>query len=225
LRTEDIVECAFFAVLLAGIVLIILGSAKKRGSPEAVRRIGAGLLVEGLAFLSFGLVTAYLIRGSDRLLVEGEIWAVRQGHGKYRGSNFEVTDAAGRPVRIRCRYDGVGLRQGDRARIRFIRYNGQLLQMTLLSGPYTGWELEESSGERAGWVIAALGIVCLIGRLGSGGRWGGSLRTLEMQSHRLRAPHLPRNDAGTCFGADLAWILSQPKSCPHPRALPGRRDA
>lgn len=163
MRAEDIVGFLFFAVILSGIVLILLGSGRKKNSPEAVRRIGAGLLVEGLAFVGFAIATAYLIRTSDKPVVEGNTWAIRQTYGKNRGTSFNLTDEAGRAVLIRCRYDGPGFREGERARLRYVRYNRQLLEITMLSGPYTGWHFQESSGQVSAALIGVLGLVCLIG--------------------------------------------------------------
>jgi hypothetical protein len=153
----------FFALLLSGIVLILLDSGRKKNSPETVRRIGAGLLVEGLAFVGFAIANVYLIRTSDKPVVEGNIWAIRQTYGKNRGTSFHLTDEAGRAVLIRCRYNGPGFHEGERARVRYIRYNRQLLEITMLSGPYTRWHFQESSGQMSAALIGVLGVVCFIG--------------------------------------------------------------
>lgn len=163
MRAEDTVGCLFFALLLSGIALILLGSGRKRNSPEAGRRIGAGLLVEGVAFVGFAMATVYLIRISDKPVVERNVWAIRQTYGKNRGTSFNVTDEAGRAVLIRCRYDGPGFHEGERARVRYIRYNRQLLELAMLSGPYTGWHFQESSGQTGAALIGMLGVVCFIG--------------------------------------------------------------
>jgi hypothetical protein len=71
-----------------------------------------------------------------------------------------ITDAAGHAVLIRCRYRGPGIVEGERARVRYVEYNRQLMEMDMLTGSYQAWHLRESSGEQGylGWV--AVGVVC-----------------------------------------------------------------
>ena len=71
-----------------------------------------------------------------------------------------ITDAAGHAVLIRCRYRGPGLVRGERARVRYVEYNGKLVEMDMLTGPFQKWHLQESSGEQGWWWWAAIGAVC-----------------------------------------------------------------
>jgi hypothetical protein len=113
----------------------------------------------GVAFLAFGLLTTYFIRTSARPLVEGNIWGVSEPV-RTSSAAFKLTLDSGRAVAIHCRYDGPGLREGDRARVRYVEYNQKLLELTMLTGSYTGWHFEESSGELSGELFGLIGLVC-----------------------------------------------------------------
>lgn len=158
MRAEDIVGCTFFAAMVIGLVLIIRGGMRKGGGDRS--QVKAGLIMEGLAFMFFGLATFYLVRTSPRLGIEGNIWDVHRIQSKSGGSQFRVTSDSGRVVVVRCRYRGPGLREGDRVRVRYIAYNQHLLELTMLSGPFEGWELEEPSQDWSWLVLAGLGLVC-----------------------------------------------------------------
>ena len=60
---------------------------------------------------------------------------------------FRLTDNSGKVTTLYCRYSGPGLREGDRARVRYVEFNKKMLELTMLTGSYTGWHFEESSGE------------------------------------------------------------------------------
>jgi hypothetical protein len=118
--------------------------------------VGIGLI--GFTLFAFGLVSFLLIHSSPRQVVEGNLWNVRQPmHG---GAQFIITDRSSRTVQIRCTYNGPGLLAGERARVRYVEYNGKLIEMDMLSGPYQVWHLREPSGEDgyAWWMF--VGIVC-----------------------------------------------------------------
>jgi hypothetical protein len=72
-----------------------------------------------------------------------------------------ITDAFGHAVQIRCRYSGPGFVQGERARVRYVAYNRELLEMDMLTCPYQRWHLRESSGELGCWWLVAIGVVCV----------------------------------------------------------------
>lgn len=165
MRAENVIGVAFFVALLTGLGLIVYGSQRKDPAARSLWH-GRGFVVEGLAFVVFGLLTDLMIRSSKRLLVDGNIWAIHQSHGKSSGTNFLITTEAGTVESVRCRYDGPGLREGDRARVHFLEYNRKLLALQMLSGPYEGWELRESSGEGSYWVIAGVGVICWLAAYG-----------------------------------------------------------
>ncbi|HEY5220086.1 MAG TPA: hypothetical protein VIJ16_09780, partial [Gemmatimonadaceae bacterium] len=71
-----------------------------------------------------------------------------------------VTGDSGAVVKILSVYDGPGLREGDRARVRYVQYNRRLTEFTALSGPYTGWHFEESPGERTAVAFTVIGLLC-----------------------------------------------------------------
>jgi hypothetical protein len=157
-RAEDIIGLSFFLVLFAGIGLMLYGTTRPVGSRQRSLGQATGLGIQGFAFLAFGLATSYCIRTSAGVVVEGNIWAVGQ---PMRGaSHFKVTDDSGQVTSIRCKYRGPGLREGDRARIQYIAYNGTLVELTMLTGSYAGWELEESTGEVGPLLFAGVGLVC-----------------------------------------------------------------
>jgi hypothetical protein len=160
-RTEDIVGLSFFLVLFLGIGLLFYGLKLGKQSLDAQHRwTGSGLIVCGAACMFIGMVSPYLIRMSPRPVVEGNIWGVNEPVSNKYSSSFNVTNDSGQSTWIRCRYDGPGLREGDRARVRYVGYNHQLLELTMLTGPSTGWGFKESSGEPGYAVWALMGVVC-----------------------------------------------------------------
>ncbi|HEX3569557.1 MAG TPA: hypothetical protein VHU44_01910 [Acidobacteriaceae bacterium] len=160
MRAEDIVGISFFLVLFLGIGLLIY--AQKAGlSPEAQhRRVGDGLIVGGVAFLFLGLISIYMIQTSARPVVEGNIWGISEPISSKYSPSFKVTNDSGQVTLIRCRYGGPGLRGGDRARVRYVEYNHELLEFKMLTGPYTGWSFEERPSQRGYALLAVLGAAC-----------------------------------------------------------------
>ncbi len=156
MRAEDAVGLSFFFGLFAAIMVIVYASTRLQGSRDRSVWLAIGMSAAGVVLMVFGLVTSYLIRISPRVAVEGNIWAVRG----WSSRTFKVTDDSGRAALIRCNYRGPGLREGDRARARYIEYNGKLLQLKMLTGSYAGWELEESAGESGPALFAGIGLVC-----------------------------------------------------------------
>jgi hypothetical protein len=162
-RAEDIVGVSFFAVLISGLVLFVVSAQRKNGSQERTRWQARALGIVGFAFVAFGLTSGYFIRSSPRPVVEGNMWGIRQAHGKSAGSSFRITTDSGQVAEVRSRYDGPGFREGERARVQFVQYNHKLLELSMLSGPYENWRLQESSGEWSTWLLAGLGALCWIG--------------------------------------------------------------
>jgi hypothetical protein len=161
MRVEDIVGVSFFGLLISGIVVAISGSRTKFTPRQRALWRGWGLGLIGGAVFAFGLVNYQLIHKSPRLVVEGNLWDIRDRFGSRTELNqFMITDATGHAVLIRCRYGGPGLVQGERARVRYVAYNSKLVEMDMLTGPYQKWHLLESSGEQGWWWWVAMGSVC-----------------------------------------------------------------
>ena len=157
MRPEDIVGVSFFSVLIPAVVITISGSRTSLTPRQKALWRGWGLTLIGVAVLAFGLVNVQLIHNSPRPVVEGNLWDIRELKSS---SQFMITDAAGHAIQIRCKYRGPGLVEGDRARVRYVAYNQQLLEMDMLSGPYQLWHLRESSGESGYWSWVAIGVIC-----------------------------------------------------------------
>jgi hypothetical protein len=159
-RAEDIVGVSFFAVLVSAVVVAISGSGNSLTLRQRAIRRGSGLSLISGVLLAFGLANFLLIHNSPRPVVEGNLWDAREQFSRQaHGSRFMITDAAGHAVPLWCNYAGPGLVQGERARVRYVAYNGKLLDMDMLSGPYQAWHLHESSGEAGYWWWAAMGVV------------------------------------------------------------------
>jgi hypothetical protein len=159
-RVEDIVGVSFFAVLIPALVVTIAGSRNSLTSRQRVLWRGWGLGLIGSALFAVGLANFLLIHNSPRPVVEGNLWDAREIFSRQsRGSRFMITDAAGHAVPIWCNYAGPGLAEGERARVRYVAYNGKLLDMDMLTGPYQVWHLHESSGEAGWWLWVAMGAV------------------------------------------------------------------
>ena len=62
---------------------------------------------------------------------------------------------------IRCKYSGPGLVQGERARVRYVEYDGGAARTGYVDqGGDGAWHLRESSGENGYWAWVAMGVVC-----------------------------------------------------------------
>lgn len=118
------------------------------------------------------MATMYFVRTSARPQVEGYISGVKEAYGKSHFSDFTISNDAGVVAAVRADYTGPGLRVGDRVRVRFVQYNRKLLELTMLSGSFTGWELRESSGEWGGAWMGLVGVAC---GMGAWRAWGKSV--------------------------------------------------
>jgi hypothetical protein len=160
-RAEDTVGVSFFALLIPAVVVAISGSRTTLTPRQRALWRVWGLSLISAAFLAFGLVNLQFIHNSPRPVVEGNLWNIREMvSNRARLTRFMITDATGHAVQIQCEYTGPGLREGERARVRYVAYNRKLLEMDLLTGPFQTWHLRESSGERGCWVWVAIGVVC-----------------------------------------------------------------
>ncbi|MGA9670528.1 MAG: hypothetical protein WBQ94_15050 [Terracidiphilus sp.] len=161
MRAEDIVGVGFFALLIPAVVVAISGSRAALTPRQRALWRGWGLSLISGALVAFGLANFQLIHTSPRPVVEGNLWDIRESFGSGNHSTrFMITDAAGHAVPIRCRYSGPGLVEGERARVRYVAYNRQLVEMDMLTGSYQAWHLRESSGEQGWWGWVAIGVIC-----------------------------------------------------------------
>jgi len=154
---EDIVGISFFALVFCAIVVTLCGSRTILTPRQQAAWRGWGLSLISVAVVVFGLVNFQLIHTSPRLVVEGNLWDIREEF-KNSLTRFMITDGTGQAVKILCRHRGPGFLQGERARVRYVAYNNKLVEMDMLSGPYGAWHLRESSGEEGYWVWVAIGL-------------------------------------------------------------------
>lgn len=160
MRAQNILGCAFFLTLFAGLTLQLFGLRRPKGSLEGGRRIGLGLMLCAVALTALGGVSIYNVRTSQQLVIEGNLWGVSTPLQNGASNSFKITDNTGRAVTIRCRYGGPGLREGDRARVHYLVYNNALLDFTMLTGSYTGWHFQEPRGELGYLLWVLMGLVC-----------------------------------------------------------------
>ncbi len=161
MRAEDIVGLSFFGLLIPAVAVAISGSRTRLTPKQRALWRGWGLSLIGGVVVAFGLANFLLIHNSPRLVVEGNLWDIRDRFGSRTELNqFMITDAAGHAVPIGCRYSGPGLVQGERARVRYVAYNRKLVEMDMLTGSYQAWHLRESSGELGWWWWVAIGTAC-----------------------------------------------------------------
>jgi hypothetical protein len=160
-RTEDIVGCSFFALLIPAVIVTISGSRTSLSIRQRALRRGWGLTVISCVLLGFGLLNFELIHRSPRQVVEGNLWDIRElSSRRAHLTRFMITDATGHAVQVWCNYTGPGLVEGDRARVRYVAYNGKVLELDMLTGSFQMWHLRESSGEWGWWWWIAIGLVC-----------------------------------------------------------------
>lgn len=161
MRAEDIVGVSFFLLLIPAVVVAISGSRTKLTQRQRAVWRGWGLSLISAAFLAFGLVSFQFIHNSSRPVVEGNLWDIREPYrGGAHSTRFRITDSGGQAFLIRCGYCGPGLVPGERARVRYVAFNRQLVEIEILTGPYQAWHLRETPGERACWGWVAIGLVC-----------------------------------------------------------------
>jgi hypothetical protein len=158
-RAQDLVGISFFALLFCAIVVILCGSRTILTPRQQAAWRGWGLGLISVALVAFGLMNFQLIHTSPRLLVEGNLWDIREEF-KNGLTRFMITDATGHAVMILCNHRGPGFVEGERARVRYVAYNNKLVAMDMLSGPYGAWHLRESSGEKGYWAWMVIGLFC-----------------------------------------------------------------
>jgi hypothetical protein len=158
-RAQDLVGISFFALLFCAIVVILCGSRTILTPRQQAAWRGWGLGLISVALVAFGLMNFQLIHTSPRLLVEGNLWDIREEF-KNGLTRFMITDATGHAVMILCNHRGPGFVEGERARVRYVAYNNKLVEMDMLSGPYGAWHLRESSGEKGYWAWVVIGLFC-----------------------------------------------------------------
>jgi len=158
-RAQDIVGISFFALLFCAILVTICGSRTSLTPRQQAAWRGCGLSLISVALVAFGVMNFQLIHTSPRLVVEGNLWDIRE-ELKNSLTRFMITDATGHAVMILCNHRGPGFVQGERARVQYVAYNNKLVEMDMLSGPYGAWHLRESSGEAVYWVWVGIGLFC-----------------------------------------------------------------
>jgi hypothetical protein len=156
-QPEDIVGVSFFALLCCAIGVTLYGSRTILTPRQQAAWRGWGLILIGVALVAFGLANFQLVHASPRLVIEGNLWDVREEF-KNDMTRFTITDSTGRSVTILCRHRGPGFQQGERARVRYVAFNNKLVETQMLSGPYGLWHFRESSGENGYWVWVGIGL-------------------------------------------------------------------
>jgi len=133
-RAQDIVGISFFALLFCAILVTICGSRTSLTPRHQAAWRGCGLSLISVALVAFGVMNFQLIHTSPRLVVEGNLWDIREEF-KNSLTRFMITDATGHAVMILCNHRGPGFVQGERARVQYVAYNNKLVEMDMLSGP------------------------------------------------------------------------------------------
>jgi hypothetical protein len=155
---ETTIGYVFFILLLAGLGCLIYGS-QKTSNPQTNRSWQKyGLLLEGAAFFVFGATGLYFSYASPKLEVTGTIHHLRQFTGKYAKSQFDVRTNLTSTRDLFCDYNGSHLTEGAAVNIRFIQYDGKILDVAVLSGENQGWSLHESSQSIWSGILALLGV-------------------------------------------------------------------
>jgi hypothetical protein len=78
--------------------------------------------------------------------VTGTIQNLKQHHGKNSSSSFEIQPANGQQIVVHAAYAGKNLFNGETVRAEVLRYQGTLLSLSVLDGPYAGWKQREGDG-------------------------------------------------------------------------------
>ena len=114
MQPEDIVGVSFFALLCCAIGVTLYGSRTILTPRQQAAWRGWGLILIGVALVAFGLANFQLVHASPRLVIEGNLWNVREEF-KNSLTRFMITDATGHAVMILCNHRGPGFVQGERA--------------------------------------------------------------------------------------------------------------
>ena len=159
MQTQIVVAVIFFILEFWGLGVAIYGSNRTNPQLRKPKWRAAGFAMEGAAFLFLCLVSLYFVHNSPRPEVTGYIENLRQWQTKSSGSHFFVADYGGRKFAVYAHYNGPGIQQGQLATVRFMQYNQDLLELTMLSGPTQGWHLTEPYGSTFWFVLGLVGVL------------------------------------------------------------------
>lgn len=149
---------ASFALLMIGAVAILLWNRTKSGARHMRRqRVALPLLSAGM--IALGLLNLFLVMRSPEPVVEGWMSNVTHSYGKSSSSRFVVADNAGTQTLIHARYIGPGFRNGYRVRVKYVAYDHNLEDLTMLDGPFAGWKLHEAEHGGASWGFIVFGVL------------------------------------------------------------------
>lgn len=147
-----------FALLMIVAVAVLLWSRTKSGARH-VRRQRAALSLLSVGMIALGLLNFWFVETSAHLVVDGYMSYVSHTYGKSSSSRFVVVDQTGAQTLIHARYNGPGFRDGERVRVRYIAYDHNLEDLTMLDGPFMGWKLHEPERGGASWGLVVFGVL------------------------------------------------------------------
>jgi hypothetical protein len=173
----------FFGLFVSSIVcwlwMSTLSESPKRGRAKLL-----ATLLMGAAFILAAVVALVRIHQSSHDNVSGVIQNLKQRHGKNSSSSFEIQSADGRQVLVHAMYAGKNLFNGESVRAEVLRYQGTLLNLYVLNGPYAGWQHTEGDGTLGACFKIVIGGFFILGGVR---KWQSEPDAPEVPDYRTQA--------------------------------------
>ena len=147
------------AALASVYLMFTSGCNRNKATADEPKRLVASVLLFATAFLFSGLVNAFEIHRTVHQEIIGSINTFTVTGGSSPTSNIPLLSDAGTFINVHANYSGSNIGKGESARVHFVQYNHQLLDLTMLSGPTRGWTLQESDGTFTYYCLIVLGLI------------------------------------------------------------------
>jgi hypothetical protein len=137
---------AEFLIIVAAALLAAYCCFRVCTRVDRRQKIGYALI----AWLAFGVVlgvggwiSTIRISRSARPTVDGALLDLKQTGGRSKSSYFVLATDQGQSIHMEARYSGPKLQNGQRVHVTFLEEYGAILDLEVLSGSETGWQLHE----------------------------------------------------------------------------------
>jgi len=135
-----------------------LSNGRRKGSS---RFLAASLFAAGLC--AMGLLNLIGIHTSRRSWTSGIMGGLKQSHGRSSSSSFYVFGPDRRWRYVHCDYAGDHLADGETVSVEVLKFHSTLLHLTIVNGPYAGWDLTEGDGTVTSSFIVGIGLFVILG--------------------------------------------------------------
>jgi hypothetical protein len=158
--TTDAIFLTLGAVLVVGMAELI-SSERLYPSPKKLgpRKKLTIQIVFLIAVCLLAAINLALIHTSGRASATGVIVGLSQHLGKHNHSAFNVLRQDGSSLHVNCDYDYDHLITGEAVSVEVLNYQSTLLMLSVLDGPYRGWNLKEGDGTSGSEIAIGYGFL------------------------------------------------------------------